>query len=251
MGSKAQCTATFDGQLHAAEVLDVRTAGSGSGQKQYYVHFIGLDKRLDEWVAADKLLPASTHGPLARLESAPSLALPPELLNQAETAGQKITRRLKRRLEDSHAVPALDDHAADHHAPKTGPEKEHAERNKVKNVQVRCVLLLVVVVLWACSLLQQLCCMAALPAASHDLCRGCMVSSRARLPLDKPVHTANSRPTAIAAASNRTQCFSHCQQSLVGNFRRPSAKAASQQREGGVESGSLQPLASGSTHTRL
>ena len=130
VGSKVQCTATFDSQLHAAEVLDIRTAASG--QKQYYVHFIGLDKRLDEWVAADKLLPASsTHG-LARLESVPSLALPAELLTQ--TDGQKITRRLKRRLEDSHAVPAHED--TNDHGPKTGPEKEHAERNKVKNVQV-------------------------------------------------------------------------------------------------------------------
>lgn len=130
MGSKVQCTATFDGQLHVADVLDVRTAAHG--QKQYYVHFIGLDKRLDEWVPGDKLLQASSHA-LARLESAPSLALPAELLTQ--TDGQKITRRLKRRLEDSHAVPTLEDHANDH-GPKTGAEKEHAERNKVKNVQV-------------------------------------------------------------------------------------------------------------------
>jgi len=129
VGSKVQCTATFDGQLHAADVLDIRTAADG--EKQYYVHFIGLDKRLDEWVPADKMLPPSTHG-LTRLESVPSLALPAELLTQ--TDGQKITRRLKRRLEDSHAVPALDD--ANDHAPKSGAEKEHAERNKVKNVQV-------------------------------------------------------------------------------------------------------------------
>jgi hypothetical protein len=131
VGSKVQCAATFDGQQHAADVLDIRTAPDG--QKQYYVHFIGLDKRLDEWVPADKLSAPSTHV-LARLESVPSLALPAELLTQAD--GQKITRRLKRKLEDSHAVPTHDD-AADHHAPKTGLEKEHAERNKVKNVQVR------------------------------------------------------------------------------------------------------------------
>jgi hypothetical protein len=131
VGSKVQCVATFDGQPHAADVLDIRAGADG--QKQYYVHFIGLDKRLDEWAAADKLSAPSTH-PMARLESVPSLAIPAELLSQAD--GQKITRRLKRRLEDSHAVPAADD-GHDHHVPKTGPEKEHAERNKVKNVQVR------------------------------------------------------------------------------------------------------------------
>lgn len=133
VGSKVQCAATFDGQQHAADVLDTRTAPDG--RKQYYVHFIGLDKRLDEWVPADKLSAPSTHV-LARLESVPSLALPAELLTQAD--GQKITRRLKRKLEDSHVVASHDD-AADHHAPKTGLEKEHAERNKVKNVQVRTV----------------------------------------------------------------------------------------------------------------
>lgn len=132
VGQKAQCVASFDGQLHPAEVLDVRV--SPDGQKQYYVHFISLDKRLDEWAAADKLLPAPA-GSLARLDSVPSLALPPEVL--AQTDGQKITRRLKRRLEDSHQVPVHDD-AEHHHAPKTAVEKEHAERNKVKNVQVRC-----------------------------------------------------------------------------------------------------------------
>lgn len=131
VGSKVQCAATFDGQQHAAEVLDTRTAAHG--QRQYYVHFIGLDKRLDEWVAADKLSAPSAHA-LARLESVPSLALPAELLTQ--TDGQKITRRLKRKLEDSHAVPSLDD-AHDHPPPTNALEKEHAERNKVKNVQVR------------------------------------------------------------------------------------------------------------------
>eukprot|EP00775_Hariotina_reticulata_P009724 gene9727-9883_t len=111
VGTKTQCTAAFDGQLHPAEVLEIKT--DGAGRKQYYVHFLDCDKRLDEWVTADKLMPA--NGQLNKLE---------ELLPQGD--GQKITRRLKRRLEDSHHVPALDgskDHA--------GPEKEHAERTKV------------------------------------------------------------------------------------------------------------------------
>jgi hypothetical protein len=138
VGTKTQCTAAFDGALHPAEVLEIRT--DAAGKKQFYVHFMDCDKRLDEWVYADKLLPP--HSNISRLESVPSLAL--GCSGELQADGQKITRRLKRRLEDSHHVPGhLDDSKHD-----AGPEKEHAERTKVKNVQVRlgtvwCVLQLV------------------------------------------------------------------------------------------------------------
>lgn len=128
VGTKTQCTAAFDGQLHPAEILELRT--DTGGRQQYYVHFLDCDKRLDEWVTADKLLPPNSN--MSRLESVPSLALGPGEL-AAPADGQKITRRLKRRLEDSHAIPGHLDDSKDH----AGPEKEHAERTKVKNVQVR------------------------------------------------------------------------------------------------------------------
>lgn len=127
VGTKTQCTAAFDGALHPAEVLEIRT--DAAGRKQYYVHFMDCDKRLDEWVYADKLLPPNSN--MSRLESVPSLAL--GCSGELQADGQKITRRLKRRLEDTHHVPGHLDDSKDH----AGPEKEHAERTKVKNVQVR------------------------------------------------------------------------------------------------------------------
>lgn len=128
VGTRTQCTAAFDGQLHPAEILETKI--DPAGRQQYYVHFLDSDKRLDEWVTSDKLLPPNSN--ISRLETVPSLALVPgELAAQAD--GQKITRRLKRRLEDSHAIPGHLDDSKDH----GGPEKEHAERTKVKNVQVR------------------------------------------------------------------------------------------------------------------
>ncbi|WIA12761.1 hypothetical protein OEZ85_006395 [Tetradesmus obliquus] len=126
VGTKTQCTAAFDGALHPAEVLEIRT--DAAGKKQYYVHFMDCDKRLDEWVHADKLLPPNSN--ISRLESVPSLAL--GCSGELQADGQKITRRLKRRLEDTHHVPGHLDDSKDH----AGPEKEHAERTKVKNVQV-------------------------------------------------------------------------------------------------------------------
>eukprot|EP00882_Tetradesmus_deserticola_P007883 GHRQ01008298.1.p1 GENE.GHRQ01008298.1~~GHRQ01008298.1.p1 ORF type:complete len:160 (+),score=52.80 GHRQ01008298.1:538-1017(+) len=126
VGTKTQCTAAFDGALHLAEVLEVRT--NAAGKKQYYVHFKDCDKRLDEWVYAEKLLPPNSN--MSRLESVPSLVL--GCSGELQADGQKITRRLKRRLEDSHHVPGHLDDSKDH----AGPEKEHAERTKVKNVQV-------------------------------------------------------------------------------------------------------------------
>lgn len=45
-------------QPHPAEIIEIRTItepDTGAESVRYYVHFIGCDKRLDEWVTADNL----------------------------------------------------------------------------------------------------------------------------------------------------------------------------------------------------
>ncbi|KAI8468685.1 MAG: acyl-CoA N-acyltransferase [Monoraphidium minutum] len=126
VGTKVQCVAGFDNQPHPAEVLDTRRE---DGATLYYVHFMDCDKRLDEWVPVDRIS-SLPRGGLSRLESMPSLGL------QADLGDQKVTRRLKRSIGELHHMPSghLEGHHADAHA--TAAEKEHAERNRVKNIQV-------------------------------------------------------------------------------------------------------------------
>jgi len=38
-----------------AEVISIRTVEGGGGQRQYYVHYVDYNKRLDEWVTEDRL----------------------------------------------------------------------------------------------------------------------------------------------------------------------------------------------------
>lgn len=54
-----------DGNLYEAEILEIREVkcgenGSSSTATEYYVHYDGLNRRLDEWVAADRLARQST-----------------------------------------------------------------------------------------------------------------------------------------------------------------------------------------------
>lgn len=135
-----QCIAGFDNQPHPAEVLDTRQGEGDSGETLYYVHFADCDKRLDEWVPASRLSAPPRGGPAARLDSAPSLGAAG--LSAADLAAdQKVTRRLKRTIGDLHHIGGssghLDHgHGHGHDAHATPAEKEHAERNRVKNIQV-------------------------------------------------------------------------------------------------------------------
>ena len=74
-------TSLTNKQTHSdpAEVLeskpDASSTKKGGGALVYYVHFLDCDKRLDEWVTADRMsLPAPQSG-ANKLEAAPSLAL--------------------------------------------------------------------------------------------------------------------------------------------------------------------------------
>jgi len=122
---KVICITSFDGQAHPAEVLEKKL---DRGETFYYVHYLDCDKRLDEWVLADKLTPWSLtpRQSLARCDTLPTGDL---LSPTAIDANLKVTRRFKRKFEEIHHVIA-DDHGGDH-----GHEKEH-HAPKVKNIQV-------------------------------------------------------------------------------------------------------------------
>ncbi|KAK9824356.1 hypothetical protein WJX72_009663 [[Myrmecia] bisecta] len=133
VGARVLCQASFDNTQRAAEVVGTRTDEEGG--TVYYVHYVDCDKRLDEWVPASRLLPCATTAAapvlaVPRLTSLPSIG---SELTSSVTGDQKMTRRLKRRYDEIHHVPAgVEDLAPiDQHL-----EKEHQEKTKVKNIQV-------------------------------------------------------------------------------------------------------------------
>ncbi|GIL75455.1 hypothetical protein Vretifemale_5236 [Volvox reticuliferus] len=128
-GQKATCIASFDGQQHMVEIVDRRVE---RGDFIYYVHYIDRDRRLDEWVTAEKLgVWALTPRPsLARADTLPTVSLGGDLLSPTgDVNNLKVTRRLKRKYEEAHHLP-VDEHGGDH-----GHDKEH-HPPRVKNIQV-------------------------------------------------------------------------------------------------------------------
>jgi len=70
-GARVRCRGR-DGLAHEAEVLEVRPLRDGGAE--YYVHYPTFDRRLDEWVAADRLAPDT--GPPAQPASPPPPSAP-------------------------------------------------------------------------------------------------------------------------------------------------------------------------------
>eukprot|EP00854_Cymbomonas_tetramitiformis_P003315 gene3315-4172_t len=103
-----------------ADVIERKTDG---GETSYYVHYVDYNKRLDEWVPAEKISSASA-------DSARNL-YSRELLTPG--SDRKLTRNLKRRYDEIHHVPK----AVEELNPIDQTlEKEHEEKTKVKNIQV-------------------------------------------------------------------------------------------------------------------
>jgi hypothetical protein len=95
------CIASFDNAAHPAEVLDAKPS-----ENRYYVHYLEMDKRMDEWVTGDKLSAftgATPRGPAEATSALPAVGT--ELVSPSGDA-QKVTRRLKRKLEEYHHVVA-------------------------------------------------------------------------------------------------------------------------------------------------
>jgi hypothetical protein len=118
-----------DGSEHLAEVVETRSKGA---RAEYYVTFIGENRRLAEWVSQDRVcavLRPITHcflffETLQQVASADSPAVD-------DGKGSRQTRNQKRRHDELNHTEE-DDHAQD--AVSAALEKEHLEATKVKNI---------------------------------------------------------------------------------------------------------------------
>eukprot|EP00520_Triparma_pacifica_P012615 CAMPEP_0118639484 /NCGR_PEP_ID=MMETSP0785-20121206/4246_1 /TAXON_ID=91992 /ORGANISM="Bolidomonas pacifica, Strain CCMP 1866" /LENGTH=379 /DNA_ID=CAMNT_0006530811 /DNA_START=42 /DNA_END=1178 /DNA_ORIENTATION=- len=106
--------------MHNVEVIEVRR--SEEGESEFYVHYVGFDRRLDEWI------------PISRIDMDTVETSEEREKKEGEKEEGGRTRGNKRRLTDEHG------HTTGHgHAGTTDPavlqlEKEHEELTKVKNI---------------------------------------------------------------------------------------------------------------------
>ncbi|XP_064900359.1 histone acetyltransferase KAT8 [Columba livia] len=109
-----------DGTWHPAEVIQSRL-NEQEGREEFYVHYVGFNRRLDEWVAKGRL--ALREGARSRGD--------PVLGDAGEQPERKITRNQKRRHDEINHVQKT---YAEMDPTTAALEKEHEAITKVKYV---------------------------------------------------------------------------------------------------------------------
>ncbi|XP_065511399.1 histone acetyltransferase KAT8 isoform X1 [Caloenas nicobarica] len=109
-----------DGTWHPAEVIQSRL-NEQEGREEFYVHYVGFNRRLDEWVAKGRL--ALREGTRSRGD--------PVLGETGEQPERKITRNQKRRHDEINHVQKT---YAEMDPTTAALEKEHEAITKVKYV---------------------------------------------------------------------------------------------------------------------
>ncbi|VDO80049.1 unnamed protein product, partial [Soboliphyme baturini] len=118
-----------DDTWHYAEIIESRLNKQANDRVEYYVHYEGLNRRLDEWVTADRIdLLSCSPSSEQQKQMFDLLSNSPDS-NEEET--RKITRNQKRKHDEiNHVQQAYDDMD-----PTTAAlEKEHEAMTKVKYI---------------------------------------------------------------------------------------------------------------------
>lgn len=153
IGDKAMCR-WKDGSPHLADILSI-----GTDRKQFYVHYVDFNRRLDEWISADRVdmaltcqmaaaaaaggtaaggMPAAASAAAAE-DAGAALAsahdgtpVGGEVDGPATAASRKLTRNQKRRIEEITNPHGLDDFDAQ----TVELERDHHDEPiRVKNVE--------------------------------------------------------------------------------------------------------------------
>jgi histone acetyltransferase MYST1 len=121
-----------DASWHSANVVHRRT-NSDSGEAEYYVHYEGFNRRLDEWVKSDRIKEEADELPSGAHVHHETDSLGQALLGGPDGAGndRKITRNQKRKHDEINHVQKTFDEMD----PTTRLlEKEHEALTKVKYI---------------------------------------------------------------------------------------------------------------------
>ncbi|XP_075154342.1 males absent on the first [Haematobia irritans] len=136
-----------DGNSHPAQIIQSRETEPGSNVKaEYYVHYVGLNRRLDEWVSRDRITDAteadgSSTGNGVDVESGGGAKTIKQLSKEqiaslenpsaAENGDRKLTRNQKRRHDEINHVQKT---YAEMDPTTAALEKEHEAITKVKYI---------------------------------------------------------------------------------------------------------------------
>ncbi|XP_011296181.2 histone acetyltransferase KAT8 [Musca domestica] len=137
-----------DGNCHPAQIIQSRETEPGSSAKaEYYVHYVGLNRRLDEWVSRDRITDATQtdsnaagNGAVVSETVSGSKAIKQVSKQQiaslenpsaAENGDRKLTRNQKRRHDEINHVQKT---YAEMDPTTAALEKEHEAITKVKYI---------------------------------------------------------------------------------------------------------------------
>uniref|UniRef100_A0A5K3EH58 Histone acetyltransferase n=1 Tax=Mesocestoides corti TaxID=53468 RepID=A0A5K3EH58_MESCO len=111
-----------DGQTYPACVVETRL--TDFLQVEYFVHYLGFDRRLDEWVTLDRINISSKFN---------SSATPTDVLGVPGPSDRRLTRHQKRRYEEIYSSPSEPD-STDIISQRL--EREHQEFTRVKFIDL-------------------------------------------------------------------------------------------------------------------
>jgi len=120
-----------DNQWHCAEIIEIRN-NDHDGKYEYYVHYEGYNRRLDEWVDKHRFDLSSVSKEKAEAEArAAKDAVLTQKINDSDQPDRKITRNQKRKHDEINHVQKTFDEMD----PTTAAlEREHEAITKVKYV---------------------------------------------------------------------------------------------------------------------
>ncbi|XP_053209827.1 histone acetyltransferase KAT8-like [Panonychus citri] len=122
-----------DNTWHSAEVIEVRSNPQEGGRYEYYVHYEGLNRRLDEWVGRDRVDISSGSRAKAEADARAakeSAVITPQITDDGKQE-RKITRNQKRKHDEINHVQKT---FAEMDPTTAALEREHEAITKVKYV---------------------------------------------------------------------------------------------------------------------
>ena len=138
IGARVMALAAFDGEYHAATVIERGLDKSGS--RKYYVHYVDFNKRCDQWVTTGRIRPCAEElgttcgspGGGANGGGANGGATQSSEGAVAGGGDRKLTRTQKRKLNEINHVERT---VEDMRPLERLMEKQHEENTKVKNIE--------------------------------------------------------------------------------------------------------------------
>jgi len=119
-----------DNTWHSAEIIEMRLNSNENGRYEYYVHYEGFNRRLDEWVSSDRFEGNNNSNDKPKTDH----ELPKTIVSindPMESSDRKITRNQKRKHDEINHVQKT---FAEMDPTTAALEREHEAITKVKYV---------------------------------------------------------------------------------------------------------------------